>query len=512
MSKYSISFRYGIVAQGGTGRTALPQITVISSHSWWLTLDTLPRSTPITHSPSTQQQSSTLPDMPSFEKASNIAISGGNFSEIHGSVYLGHPVAELRKIAEKDSVFNEYSPTEGTLKLPTFTKDLLLNITNVVTDSASRPTSGSCCFDLAWRLGLLPGQPNSGFTEYEPDTPIAEVVTRSTCCCGRISRHGFVHLVSRFFQHASMQESAGSGAIITINTTIGRFKCYEIDDRTFVHFDGSTRSSPINELVDNQDLDHILRSARGQYLMMDSVTFKHMEWGTDDEERIPNCASGNFFGVPDAIMYMTKEKIAAWKLLSDFGKMVLTSTLQYIDTLREPESFCRLVEMQNSPNFDPKAVKPNTPPEMLSLSLYLCRVLSKKSVVAMTYDFYCDFAKHCLHDFLKAHQHYRSPRVEGGKMFTTSQDRFMRMFRTYRAQETGSIASSRAMIDLETMIESELRSVMQTTPNNITLVVYQVFVGMTVYWNAGRMLARSREVPADWIRFVSAEDDYIYLG
>jgi len=65
---------------------------------------------------------------------------------------------------------------------------------------------------------------------------------------------------------------------------------------------------------------------------------------------------------------------------------------------------------------------------------------------------------------------------------------------------------------MEATIQSELQSVMQTTKNNITLVVYQAFIGITVYWNAARMLARSREVPSDWIRFVSAEDDYIYLG
>lgn len=418
------------------------------------------------------------------------------------------------------------------MKLPTFTKDLLLNITNITTDAAGRPTSGSCCFDLAWRLGLLPGQSNSGFTEYEQGIPISEVVTRGSCCCGRISRHGFVHLVSRFFQHASVQETPGAGTAIIINTTIGRFKCYEIDDRTFVHFDGSTRSSPITELIDHQELDHILRVARGQYLMMDSVSFKHTEWGTDSDERIPNCASGNFFGVPNAIMYMSKEKIAAWKLLSNFGKMVLNCTVQYVDTLREPESFCGLLDKQNSPDFDAKSIKPDTAPEMLALSFYLCRVLAKKSVVSMTYEcecyiclyfyaqlgltsyilVYCDFAKHCLHDFLKAHRHYRSPRVEGGKMFSTSQDRFLRMFRIYHAQETGGMPSSRGTVDLESMIQSELQSVMQTTKNNVTLVVYQAFIGITVYWNAARMLARSREVPSDWIRFVSAEDDFIYLG
>jgi hypothetical protein len=72
--------------------------------------------------------------------------------------------------------------------------------------------------------------------------------------------------------------------------------------------------------------------------------------------------------------------------------------------------------------------------------------------------------------------------------------------------------SSRGRIETQTMIESELQSVMRTTPNNIALVVYQAFIGVAVYWNAARIIARSREVPTDWIRFVSTEDDYIYLG
>ncbi|KAF5323749.1 hypothetical protein D9619_012878 [Psilocybe cf. subviscida] len=419
----------------------------------------------------------------------------------------------IRKTAENDASFNEYSPAEGTLKLPSFTKDLLLNITgSTLTDAASRPTSGSCCFDLAWRLGLLPGQPNSGFMEYDEKIPIAKVVTRSSCCCGRISRHGLVYLVSHFFQHASAQEIPGGGTIITINTTIGRFKCYEIDDRTFVHFDGSTRSSPVTELVANQDLDHILRVARGQYLTTDKDTLSDVQWNTDVEERIPYFASSNWLGNPNAIMYMPKQTVSTWKCLRDFGRMVLTRTLQYIDTLREPESFCRLVELHHTAASNRRIFKSETPPELLSWSLCMFRVMSEHLIATFEYELFRTFANQCLHSLHKAHQHYRNPNVQAGKMFTTSRDRFLRMFRTYCAQESGSASSSHGGIDVDAMIESELQSLMQTTTNNIALVVYQAFIGITVYWNAARMVVRSREVPVEWIRFVSSEDDYIYLG
>lgn len=127
---------------------------------------------------------------------------------------------------------------------------------------------------------------------------------------------------------------------------------------------------------------------------------------------------------------------------------------------------------------------------------------------------YGDFAKDCLQSLLLAHQHYRSPLAEHTKLYKTSQERFLRMFSAYRAQETALMPSSRGRTETETMIENELRSLMETKAKskNIALVVYQVFISVTVYWNAERMLTRCREVPTDWIRFMSAEDDYIYLG
>jgi hypothetical protein len=122
---------------------------------------------------------------------------------------------------------------------------------------------------------------------------------------------------------------------------------------------------------------------------MDRDTLKHLEWYTDGEDRIPNWATSNFLRVPSAIMYMSKEKIASWKVLNDFGKMVLNCTLQYIDSLREPVSFCTLVEKQNSPNFDPTTAKEETPPEMLAFNVYMCRTMSTKLVIELKYDCKC---------------------------------------------------------------------------------------------------------------------------
>lgn len=218
--------------------------------------------------------------------------------------------------------------------------------------------------------------------EYGHDIPIENVVARGTCCCGRISRHGLVHLVSRFFQHASIQETSSGGTIITINTTIGRFKCYDIDDRTFIHFDGGTRSSSIAELLPNQDLDHILRITRGQYRTLGNLLFT-LEWQQIDDEKIPDVASTNMFGIPDAIMYMPKEKVVIWKHLRDFGKMMLACALRYIDTLQEPESFCSLAEQQKLPNFNPGNLKPETPPERLAFNFYVCRVMSERVAIDM---------------------------------------------------------------------------------------------------------------------------------
>lgn len=280
---------------------------------------------------------------------------------------------------EQDMPCNEYSDAKATIKLPIFTKELLIGLTNIPTgDTPRRRTAGSCCFDLAWRLGLLPDQPNSGFAEYEQNIPITNVVMRGMCCCARISRHGFVHLVSRFFQSASVQETPGAGNTITINTTIGRFKCYDIDDRTFVHFDASLRSPPVAKLIMNQDMNDIVRAALGQFAILDPET---PNWSVIHNDDIPTAATSGLFFSPNAIMYIPKEKIDTWNLMNKFARQVFTCAMQYIFTLQKPESFCRLIERVA---FDPINGKCETPPEWLAWCFFMLRLMSTMNAVDMT--------------------------------------------------------------------------------------------------------------------------------
>lgn len=348
-----------------------------------------------------------------FEQSSNIVISGHFYYD--GSTHSGQTpdsqgqqfwfmrahfvrcfsfnkytaLNSIHRIAQKGTVFNEYSATTGRLMLPILSKDLLVNITGVIIGAASRPASVSCSFDLMWRLSLLRNHPNAGFAGYEHDIPIAEIVTRNSCACARISRHGFVHLTSRFFQDASVSDTPGATSTITINTTIGRFNCYEIEDRAFVHFDSSTRAAEIAEIVKDQDLDHILRVARGQYLMMDNATFSRAEWRTEEAEQIPACAAGNYFSLSSAIIYMPQEKVAMWTLLRNFGQIVATCPLQFVDTLRMSRSFSNLVAAQQSPDFDMDAVDTDRPAEALAQIVYICRLLLQASPTAMKYECKC---------------------------------------------------------------------------------------------------------------------------
>jgi hypothetical protein len=112
-----------------------------------------------------------------------------------------------------------------------------------------------------------------------------------------------VFLVSKYFQHVSVTETTTGGTCLILSTTIGRFKCYEIDDRTFIHFDSGTRSSYV-DLVKGQNLDDILRTARGEYQIIPSVVSPAeidnvVEWHRSTGESLESTASGRFYGVPN---------------------------------------------------------------------------------------------------------------------------------------------------------------------------------------------------------------------
>ncbi|PPQ96157.1 hypothetical protein CVT26_004792 [Gymnopilus dilepis] len=449
-----------------------------------------------------------------FEGASEFEISGGQFSHIAGNVYLGsseNARQAVQRLVEKDASLNQYSAEHGTLSIPRFSKSLLLRELPIDPD-VGRISRGSCSFDLLVRLGLFPGQQNEALAEYDMEVPVDEVVSRGNCYCGRISRHGFIFLVSKYFQHASMAEATGGGSCIILSTSIGRFKCYEIEDRTFIHFDSGTRSSYV-DLVESQDLDDILRSARGESLIngsTDNVQNKVFEWRRSTGEAFESIAAGQFYGVPKAIIYMTKPTIQRWKRLKEFAYSMISAVLSVLDGIREPEEFVHA--MNNLPHADDNVrgrdLSMATPAEKLASCVYLYRTLSRKNVGVMSYESFNTFAQLCLSDTLEAHKHFRSPRVELTKLIETSHSRFLRILDDFQPMD-GSSAAGRLS---NSQIQRELQSMLQSNKNNVALVVFQGFLALLSQWNSSRVLSRAREAPDEWVRFVGADDDDLFIG
>lgn len=292
-----------------------------------------------------------------------------------------HPV--VRRLVEKDASLNRYSAERGTLSIPRFSKSLLLRDLPECPE-VGRIGAGSCAFDLLVRLGLFPGQPSETFAEYDTAVPLGAVVSRGNCYCGRISRHGFIYLVSKYFQTASMADVSGGGTCIVISTSIGRFKCYEIGDRVFIHFDIGTRSSHV-ELVNEQDLDEICLAAQGQYLRIDDNLIE--KWIVPGEKSLECLSVLSFFGTPNAIMYMTKDTMARWVRLKDFSHALVEAVLSMVDKLTEPSTF---VEELRNISIDPVHLAnfqdQRTSPNKLALCVAFCRAIPKKHILQVSYE------------------------------------------------------------------------------------------------------------------------------
>ncbi|KAF8149157.1 hypothetical protein B0H34DRAFT_197165 [Crassisporium funariophilum] len=367
--------------------------------------------------------------------------------------------------------------------------------------------AGSCAFDLASRLSLLPGQINSHLAEYDEGVPIDDIVTRGSCYCGRISRHGLIYLVSQHLQNISLSETSTGTKCIAISTSLGRFKCYEKDDRTFVHFDGTTRSSYL-PLVRDQNLEEILQTAQGQYLINDSAEHRDFIWRQSSMDALEYLATGNFYGIPNAIMYMPRETLDRWKRLKQFSWAMADAMLSVIETVHEPASF--VLALNNLPKGSSAGLKNKlameSPAEKLAACVYLCRVLSRKSITEMDFEYFHMYARMNMQDLTEAHQLYRSPRAESSKLFSTSQDRFMRLLREYTMVDNASGRHS------DPSLRTELQGLLLSNRNNVALVVFQGFLAIVSLWNSSRVLMRAREAPEEWIRFVVADDDDVFLG
>lgn len=115
------------------------------------------------------------------------------------------------------------------------------------------------------------------------------------------------------------------------------------------------------------------------------------------------------------------------------------------------------------------------------------------------------FARITKGDLIEAHQHFRSQAATYSRLFQTSQDRFMRLFLKYSQNEN----ADRALTD--TLLRDGLLGLLHSNRNNVSLVVFQGFLAIVAQWNCCRVLSRAREAPEEWIKFVVADDDDIYM-
>jgi len=328
-----------------------------------------------------------------------------------------------------------------------------------------------------------------------------------------------VFLVSKYFQHVSVTETTTGGTCFILSTTIGRFKCYEIDDRTLIHFDSGTRSSYI-DLINDQNLDDILRTARGEHQIRrfgvspSEVDHIFEEWHRNTGESLESVVSGQFYGVPKAVIYMTKFTLQRWKRLNEFADAMLNTVLSVLDGLEEPDEF--VSALKNLPSIDAytrrsASLRKETPAENLACSIFLYRILSGKLFGGIPLEEFNNISAMTSSNMFDAHKYFRkSPRVELGKLINTSHKRFLKIFDRFPTLD--GLNSAGKLTSNDVYIPKELFALQHTNKNNIALVGLQGYFALVVKWNASRILPRAREAPEEWIQFVGAEDDELFMG
>ncbi|PPR02184.1 hypothetical protein CVT24_011372 [Panaeolus cyanescens] len=438
--------------------------------------------------------------------------------DLYTSDWLDESI-ELRRAIKRDVLLNRYNIADGTLRIITFSRALLTDVLpklNLPPAKQGRIGWGSCAFDLGSRLGLLPSQPNARYAEYEEGISINNVVSHGPCYCGRISKQGLISLISHHVHsivrrdaHVSFPASDGAAWSIEVNTRLGRFVLEDVYGGWFVHYDGNVcMEPPAGRIPDTaQNVDDIILAAQGQYLVNDSSTHRSFRWRGNVMETVEFLSTGNFFGLPNAVMYMSDEEKGKWKRLERFSKAVIRAMVRIIQNIKEPAFL--VAALKKLPT-EHKAklqgsLAMNSVAEKLAACYYLCYVLSKKRIDNMEFDYFHMFTRMSLGDLTLAHQFFRSPRAEATKLFCTSQDRFIRMFN----ECSGDGQTEEQMEDA---VAKQLGKLLFNNPNNVTLVVFQGFLSIVAQWNCARILTRSVVCPVEWLDFVAEDEDQIFIG
>ena len=112
----------------------------------------------------------------------------------------------------------------------------------------------------------------------------------------------------------------------------------------------------------------------------------------------------------------------------------------------------------------------------------------------------------------EAHKYFRSPRVEMAKLFLTSHKYFLKILDGFPTVDDLNSAGRLSEEHIQRELLALLRKSTGKDNLNVALVAFQGYLAMLLKWNASRILTNAREAPEEWIRFVGADDDELFMG
>ncbi|KAJ2929929.1 hypothetical protein H1R20_g7185, partial [Candolleomyces eurysporus] len=448
-----------------------------------------------------------------LDRVSKAGFFNNQFIEVHNSLTASSSLdlagTRVLESIRKDSRLNGYNPENPTtIQVPRFTFDIISCLPfapqqqSCSSNSPSPSNYGSCAFDLARSLDLLPTQ-EYGLLLVMVEVEVDKVGRYNDRYCGYLSRHGLVLLASRYARRVSMASGPSGGVII--DTSLGRFKVFENDHRTYVHFDSGMRTAAPAFTVGKQhtqsvpDVDVIRRSAEGWHLVR------------------------NLYVLPPVIKTTPKNWGGArlakeWELVVQFSSDLLQSVAQIFFDIREPK---RLVQLRNTfselstPDEDVEQgvvrwgyiVKASSgAPERLraisdmnSDGMFLSSMIIKHLLAFRQQTEVHQFVLHAFGTLCKGHSKLRAATLDYEKLRATSDKRFLSIFEAYKSHPSTDC------------LEEELRRLLHKS-ENICLVLWQAVLATMAYWNAYKALQFGIESPDEWIQFILAQDSDILIG
>jgi hypothetical protein len=354
--------------------------------------------------------------------------------------------------------------------------------------------------------------------------------------CGYLSRQGLVLLASRYATRVSMHTGPSGG--IVIDTSLGRFKVFEHDHRTYVHFDSGMRTPVPAVRADRQhtqhvpDMEAILKAADGWFfarkLYVEAISLTPREWKEQGSVPPIKIAILNVFQDLECSVFLPSKLAKEWELLAQFSSDILQSVGLIFFDIQEPKRLVQLrdiffegirrkvwsfgglstpddqveeavvrwgctVRISSGSTEGFKILTDMDSDGMSCRSMAFNRVLNHVPRVEMH-----KLILGALWSLCKGHEKFRAATVDTAKMIETSDKRFLSLFESYRTQQS-------------TDLQGELRKLLHKS-ENICLVLWQAVLAMITYRNACKALQFGIESPDEWIQFMFAQDSDILIG